>query len=180
MKTTNTKKKKPFDEVKMLGIICMVCCLSLVLMGFAVVNNAKSKSKNVKSFIPPEFDASAVEGVPEVPENLGYSPFKVEEGFTAYVCGDLTVVGGAVDVYFTSPDTNTVWLMLQLIDAKNSVLGKTGIIRPGEYVKALALTAMPDKETSVKLKIIAFRPESYVSMGTMSLNTKLKIGGTGD
>jgi hypothetical protein len=42
-------------------------------------------------------------------------------------------------------------------------------------VKTLTLNMVPDKKESVKLKIIAYKPETYTSMGTVGLNTILKI-----
>jgi len=80
-----------------------------------------------------------------------------------------------VDVYFTSPETNEVWLKLALADDQGNVLGETGVIKPGQYVKQLTLGELPDADISVKMKIIAFEPETYVSMGTVPLHTTLKI-----
>lgn len=154
----------------MLGILCAVSCLSVTVMIFTVISTLKDK----ETFTPPAFDSAAMTGMPEVPESLGYSPLEVEQFFMAYVCGKLTVNGSNVDVYFTSPETNEVWLLLRVTDEKGKILGETGIIRPGEYVKTLRLKTVPDKETNVKLKIIAFQPETYISMGTVGLNTKLK------
>jgi hypothetical protein len=131
------------------------------------------------AFTPPEFDPSAVTGIPNVPEGLGYSSIEVEIGYKVYACGNLIAKGKSVDVYFTSPETNTVWLLLRVTDESGTVLGQTGIIHPGEYVKTLTLYEAPDKEKNVKMNIIAYQPETYISMGTVGLNTKLTIGGQG-
>lgn len=156
-----------------LGVLCALCCLSVAVMIFTLIVTVKNKG----SFTPPKFDPTAIAGTPDVPESLGYSPLEVERGYKAYVCGKLLANGSNVDVYFTSPETNAVWLLLRVTDETGTVLGETGIIRPGEYVKTLTLNTAPDKEKSVKLKIIAYRPETYTSMGMVGLNTKLKIYG---
>lgn len=158
----------------LLGSLCALCCLSVAVMIFTVIT-----VKNKEVFTPPVFDRAAIAGIPDVPENLGFSPLEVEQGYKAYVCGKLFADGRNVDLYFTSPETNIVWLMLRITDETGNILGETGIIRPGEYVKTLVLNEMPEKEINVKLKIIAYRPETYTSMGTVGLNTKLKIKGQG-
>lgn len=38
---------------------------------------------------------------------------------------------------------------------------------------------MPEKGINVKLKIIAYQPETFISMGTVGLNTKIKVTGKG-
>lgn len=154
-----------------LGILCALCCLSVTVMVLTVIKTINDK----EPVMPPAFDPSAVTGIPNVPEELGYSSIEVEQGYKAYVCGNLFANSRNADIYFTSPETNTVWLLLHLTDEKGTVLGQTGIIRPGEYVKTLTLNMVPDKEESVKLKIIAYKPETYTSMGTVGLNTILKI-----
>ncbi len=156
-----------------LGILCALCCLSVAVMIFTAIKTINDK----ETITPPAFDSTAVMGTPDVPENLGYSPLEVEQGYKAYVCGELLATGSNVDVYFTSPKTNEVWLLLRVTDETGAVLGETGLICPGEYVKTLTLNTMPDKEIRVKLKIIAYLPETYTSMGVVGLNTKLKIYG---
>ena len=165
----------PNKKKIILGILCAVCCLSVAVMIFTIISTLKKR----ETFTPPALDLAAITGTPEVPENLGYSPLEVEQFFKAYVCGKLTANGSYVDVYFTSPETNAVWLLLRVTDEKGKILGETGIIRPGEYVKTLKLKTVPDKEANVKLNIIAYQPETYTSMGTVGLNTELKMNEKG-
>ncbi|MFY9381987.1 MAG: hypothetical protein WAO54_07225 [Eubacteriales bacterium] len=167
--TKDNKKKM------VLAVLCALCCLSVTVMILTVIKTMN----DAVAFTPPEFDPSAVTGIPNVPEGLGYSSIEVEIGYKVYACGNLIAKGKSVDVYFTSPETNTVWLLLRVTDESGTVLGQTGIIHPGEYVKTLTLYEAPDKEKNVKMNIIAYQPETYISMGTVGLNTKLTIGGQG-
>lgn len=153
-----------------LVIVSVLCCLSITVMIIAINKTVYDKW----SFTPPAFDPNAITGVPEVPEELGYSSLEVEQGYAVYVCGKPVAKGRHADVYFTSPESNTVWLMLQIVGEDGRVLGETGIIRPGEYVKTVTLGTVPGRECKVKLKIIAYCPETYTSMGTIGLNTQLK------
>ena len=170
IKMIKDKKKK-----MVLAILCALCCLSVTVMILTVIKTMN----NVVTFTPPAFDPSAVTGVPNVPEELGFSSIEIEQGYKVYACGNLIAKGKNVDVYFTSPETNTVWLLLRVTDESGTVLGQTGIIQPGEYVKKLTLYEVPNKEKNVKLNIIAYQPKTYTSMGTVGLNTKLTIGGQG-
>lgn len=154
-------------------VLSALCCLSVCVMIFAVIKTVNDK----EAVAPPAFDPAAIMSTPDVPKDLGYSPLEVEQGYKAYVCGELLAIGSNVDVYFTSPETNAVWLLLRVTDETGAVLGETGIIRPGEYIKTLTLNTVPHKDKSVKLKIIAYQPETYTSMGVVGLNTKLKIYG---
>jgi len=159
----------------LLVALCTLCVLSLTLMLTMVFLRGGQKDDRAVSFTPPPFDPAAVSGFPDVPENLGFSPLQIEQGFTVYVCGSLTAAEGKVPVYFTSPDTNTVLLRLQLLDGQNKILAESGLIRPGEYLSSLTLSETPDSSIPVTLKMIAYRPETYHSMGTAGLNTTLQI-----
>ena len=152
-------------------ILSVLCCLSVAVLVVAAAITLNNKNR----FVPPDFDESVIKGTPEVPEGLGYSPIEVEQGYNVYVCGNLIVNGNNVDVYFTSPETNTVWVLLRMVDEYGTVLGETGIVQPGEYIKSLRLNTVPEQETNVKLKIIAYQPETYISMGSVGLKTKLKL-----
>ena len=115
MKTDAHKKKIT------LGVLCALCGLSVCVMIFAVIKTLNDKG----AVAPSAFDPTAVMGTPDVPKDLGYSPLEVEQGYKAYVCGELLAIGSNVDVYFTSPETNAVWLLLRLTDETGAVLGET-------------------------------------------------------
>lgn len=155
----------------LLSALCALSVLSLSVMIFFLLQSKKNAP--AESFTPPPFDQSALSGFPEVPENLGFSPLDIEQGFTAYLCGNLTAKDGTVPVYFTSPDSNTVLIRLQLLDEQKNLLAETGLLKPGEYIENLTLSEHPDNAIPVTLKIIAYRPETYHSMGTAGLNTVL-------
>jgi len=159
---------------KIVIIAAALCALSiLVMVGVVAVTN-KGKPE-AAPFSPPKFDLTAVKGIPTVPENMGYMPIEVEEGYKAFVCGELRADNGNVNVFFTAPDDNTVWLKLKLLDENGDTLGETGVIKPGEYVKTLTLSKILVNSAAVKLKIIAYQPETWFSMGTVGLNTTLTL-----
>lgn len=74
-------------------------------------------------------------------------------------------------VYFTNPAENTVWLKLRVLDEDSNMLGETGLIRPGKYVRAVTLSKSLADGTKVKLKIMGYIPDTYKSAGAATLGT---------
>ena len=62
---------------------------------------------------------------------------------------------------------------IPLLDEKGNILGETGLIRPGEYVRTLTLNGEVKPGTPVTLKIMAYEPETYHSAGAAALNTRI-------
>lgn len=124
-------------------------------------------------FTPPPFEESAEKGIPSVPKNLGWSELDAKV-FKASICGAVCVREQKAEVWFTNPSENSVWLKLRVFDEKNSIIGETGIIRPGEYVKNVSLNEKVFEGMPIVLKIMSYEPETYCSEGAVSLGTKIK------
>lgn len=155
--------------VPILGAVLAVLAAGMI----AALCLPKSSSSE---FTPPPFEENAAAGVPEVAEELGYSsPYKEGMSYRFSVCGNVTTEGQSAVVYLTNPAENTVWMKVRLLDGSGAVLGESGLIKPGEYVRAIALTAPVAEGTKVKLKIMGYEPETYLSAGAVTLNTA--IGG---
>lgn len=121
-------------------------------------------------FTPPPFEANAEPGMPEVPEQLGYQELDVQV-FRVLLCGEVRTGDGAAEIWFTNPVENTVWLKLRILDEQGNILGETGILRPGEYVRRVELTSTPETGTPVMLKVMAYEPETYYGAGSLLVNT---------
>jgi hypothetical protein len=76
-------------------------------------------------------------------------------------------------VYLTNASENHVYLKLRVLDSEGQVLGETGLIRPGEYVKSVRLSCVPAESTEIRLKIMSYHPESYMSEGSVVLRTRV-------
>ena len=87
------------------------------------------------------------------------------------ICGNVVVDDGKAVVYLTNPAENAVWLKVRLLAADGTLLGETGLIRPGEYVRAVDLTTVPAPGSQIQLKIMGYEPETYQSAGSVTLNT---------
>ena len=151
-----------------LMIAALLCILSLAVMTMALVISA-GKTEPL-SFTPPPFDADAVQGMPDVPENLGWGEVDAQV-YKAYVCGVVIPNGDTADTWFTNPESNAVWLKLRVLDSEGNVIGETGIIKPGEYVQTVTFTEVPREADAIALKLMAYEPETYYSAGSATLTT---------
>ena len=127
----------------------------------------------VGDFVPPEFDAAAVEGLPAVGMPDMYGTLVLNESTAVSMYSAPIVCEDKVQVFFTSDATNTVWVRLRLMDQKGTVLGQTGLLKLGEYVEYLALDTLPGN-TPVIAKILTYQPETYYSMGSASAEMELQ------
>ena len=166
-KTGKTENKKS-KTVPILGAV-----LAVLVVGMIVALCLPRSTE--ADFTPPPFEQNAVSGVPEVPEELGYSaPYKEGMAYRFSVCGNVTVEGENAVVYLTNPAENEVWLKLRVLDEKGNTLGETGLIKPGEYVRCVSLSAVPSAGTKIILKIMGYEPETYHSAGSATLSTTME------
>ena len=155
-------------------IASVLCAVSLVTMIATLAFTQKDKEP--PTFVPPSFEEQAIQGVPEVPPDLGWSELDAKV-YKVSVCGVVTVTDGKADVWFTNPESNTVWLKLRVLDGDGNILGETGLIRPGEYVRSVSFYTIPEPGDAIGLKLMAYEPETYYSAGSATLNTVV-AGGT--
>ena len=151
-------------------------CLTLALLALMTVCLASCKKETPQpQFVPPAFDSNAVAGVPAIAEGEnGYSVLDARGVYKVGVCGVVKVVDKKVDVWFTSPAENTVWLKLRVQDKKTGkILGETGLIKPGEYVQSVTFSDFPEAGNAITLRVMSYEPETYYSRGEVTLNTTL-------
>lgn len=205
MGTKNVRRQGREKNNRMLTAAAAVCVLSLAAMVYVLMSvNMKSRETE---FVPPPFEAAAVEGRPDGSgdadaaggmmlgegaaeagrqaelEALGYSMLDAMT-WKAALCGAPAIEEGAAVLYFTNPEENQVWLKVRILDGSGQVLGESGILKPGEYVRTVALhMGVADADPAdfgqapglpVQLRIMAYEPETYHSAGAVSLSTELK------
>ena len=167
----DAKVNKRGKAVPILGTVLAVLVIAMILA--LCLPNRKTAE-----FTPPPFEQNAVSGTPEVPEELGYSsPYQEGMAYRFSVCGNVTAENGEAVVYLTNAAENQVWLKVRILDENGEILGESGLVKPGEYVKSVALSTLPDAGTKISLKIMGYEPETYRSAGSVTLNTAMG-GGT--
>ena len=162
------KKIKQIKAKKSLVLLAALCLVCLIVMVLALTLGRKT----VVNFEPPPFDSAALAGTPSNVENESYGPLDA----TAYsfsVCGRPTVEDGAALLWLTNPKSNEVWLKARILDTAGNILGESGLLRPGEYVQAVALTTPPTEDKEATLLIMSYEPTTYHSMGNVTLHTTL-------
>ena len=153
-----------------LPLAAVLCVLSLAMMVFALTR--QEVQTEMGEFTPPPFDAAAVVGSPAVPDGLGWQELDAQ-AYIVGICGKFIPNGNTADIWLTNPEGNTVWLKVRVLDEKGSILGETGLVRPGEYVQSVELDTVPKTGTPIVLKIMAYQPDTYYSEGAVSLNTTI-------
>ena len=78
-------------------------------------------------------------------------------------------------MYFTNDDGNEVWLKLRILDEEDNILAETGLLKPNQYVRTVTFDTVPENRANIKLKIMAYEPDTYYSAGAVTLNTT--VGG---
>ncbi len=147
--------------------------LALIISMLTMFTCLVSCGEEQGEFVPPPFDAGAVVGTPDIedPNAIGYTELDAK-AYKVSVCGLVKLSGDSADIYFTNLETNEVWLKLRVLDEKGNILGETGLIRPGEYVKSVTFTEkVPKVGTKITMKIMGYQPETYYSAGAVNLTT---------
>ena len=151
-----------------LPLAAVLCVLSLALMAAALTR--QEVPAEMGEFTPPPFESAAMAGSPAVPDGLGWQELDAKV-YKVGICGKFIPKGNTADVWLTNPESNTVWLKVRVLDENGSILGETGIIKPGEYVQSVTLDAVPKAGAPIVLKIMAYQPDTYYSEGAVSLKT---------
>lgn len=159
----NSNKKRRLPEGRRLLVAAAILCIvSLVGMVLAL------RTERKPAYTPPPFDASAVDGTPEVPQELKWQELNTS-AYTFSLCSVFSPADGAVDIWLTNPQDSGVWMKLRVLDEQGNMLGETGLIKPGQYVQSVALTGECQEGDAIKLKLMAYEPETYYSAGAVSL-----------
>lgn len=130
-----------------------------------------------KIYIPPSFESMIEEGIPQIDEDkYGYSLINIGETYRIKICGEPEVSDGDVSLYLTNLDGNNVLIKCEVYNSDGDLLGNSGLLPPNTYVKNIKLANRLDPgEHSVDIKILAYEPDTYYSMGTAKLKTNIIV-----
>ena len=167
-------KNKSKEKVPVYIIIAAVACVLAMIAVFVCLHIS---SNRVGEFVPPAFETNAEQGIPEAPEGMGWNEvYQQGMEFKVGICGAFVVVDGKADVYFANLSEGDAWLKLCVTDENGNILGETGILKQNEYVKSIILNEIPENETAITMKIMAYESETYYSLGAVKLNTTAFVG----
>lgn len=158
---------------KIVYLSAAVCFLAVIgmIMSF-ILTDGKSEQAE---FTPPPFETAAQNGMPDVADESWTKVYQDGMNFSAHICGGVILNGKSAEVYFTNDDGNEVWMKLRIMDENENILAETGLLRPNQYVRTVKFDTAPASGTKIKLKIMAYEPDTYYSAGAVTLNTT--VGG---
>lgn len=156
--------------IPVLFVLCVISAIMMIIVLF------KLPQENAV-FVVPGFDGGTVKGTPEPPQELGWAEiYQYGIDYRVSICGNIIVKENTADIYFLNAEKNTVWLKLRIMDEQNSIICETGLIRPGEYIKSVSFNNEIYNGEKIKLKIMAYEPDTYYSAGSIVLNTNIHRG----
>ena len=158
-------------HTKLIWLSAALCILCVAAMACALYYTSQPQIR----FIPPDFDPTAVAGVPDLTPEDGYSA--LDTGVYSFsISGILDLKDGKTDLWLTNHAENeNVWIKVVVKDKNDNELGETGLVRPGEYVQSVQFKNPPTKNTDVKLVVMGYEPETYYSVGNVTLYTSLYV-----
>lgn len=158
------------------------CIIAAIISAIAIALFAY-----MMSIKPQIFDKSAVSGTPSgISEEKGYTEFKADGVCSAVLCGAPDIENKTVKLFLTNPADNDVCIRAEIYiadieygaDGKiagatpGKLLGKSGFIRPGEYVEDIKLKKdLKDDMTYIMIKIATYDIETKSSKGFFYVNT---------
>ena len=166
------KMKKSNLIILILSLFC-ICSVTLMIIGLCVNKTEKAK------FAPPQFDTTAKIGIPSKDETERFGWAEISQDGMPYktaVCGNICIDNGDAFIYLTNYSENSTWLKLRIYDSEGKIVAETGLVKPGEYIEKIHFVRVMQDAEKIKLKIMAYEPETYYSAGSVVLNTAVKTG----
>lgn len=159
---------------RIIPLLVLLCAVSTTMMIVALHHINPNEPK----FVPPDFDQNAQVGAPHVPEELGWAElYQDGMSFKVGICGNLILDQKEAAVYFYNHESNTVWLKLRVMDDQGRIVAETGLLKPAEYLQTIQFNQALKNGDKLKLKIMAYQPDTYYSEGAIVLNTRIQTGG---
>ena len=154
-------------------MLSLACIIAMIIM---IVSLCIPKEAEQQSFVLPQFDDDATQGEPIVPDDSGYSIlYRDGMSFKVGICGKINITKNSAEVYLTNIAENDVWLKVRIYNADGEILGESGLIKPGEYLKTVTIENVSSFAESVTVKVMSYEPDTYKSLGAVTFNPKISI-----
>lgn len=160
---------------KLLICILLVACIASVCFMIYTLTYIPNKKETIE-FVPPDFEMNIHSGKPDAHEKYGWS--EVYQNGMNYKFGINSNIimdkDNNADIYFYNDEENAVWLKLRILDVDGNIISESGIIKPNAYIEKVHFLRTLDNGEKIKIKIMAYQPETYYSEGSVTLNTNVK------
>ena len=162
--------------------ICIIALLAVLIIGAfvaaACIRGNRQPERIIGEFSPPAFAQNTFDGAPAPAEvdTLPYGTLTLSEDISLSMVSTLIVdENGVVDIWLTAPDTNKGWVALRLMDEQGNILGESGVLKPGQYIRSMQLENVPQQAGIVLAKILTYEPEPWYSMGSASAQLAFEL-----
>ena len=61
------------------------------------------------------------------------------------------------------------------MDEQGNILGESGVLKPGQYIRSMQLENVPQQAGIVLAKILTYEPETWYSMGSASAQLAFEL-----
>lgn len=149
-------------------IVLSTILIILISIIIFLLININSK----KQFKKPEFANAAT----SIPEKLEYKEkaIKVSEGYSLYIDPIPKLdQNDNLSINLVSLEENKIWIKVRILNAKEEIIGETGLIKPGEYLEKVQINQQLSENDQITYKIMGYEKDTYRSAGTISLNTRI-------
>lgn len=158
-RTAGRRKKK-------IGILTSLAIILCAGMAFGYITFAK----NGRTFLPPQRDASAKEGIPEVTKS--YQELPVKEGYIVGIETSPVYRDGQLYLNLVNKEDNTVWFLARLYQGDKRI-GESGLLHPGECLEGIPCQKVLTDGEEVLVQIISYEPDTYHSEGVARVACKV-------
>ena len=145
--------------------------MSLLLFMIVLIVFFSNSIAEKKTFIKPDFEGNVVEGIPDI-DDFNKKVVPVKDGYNFYVNPIPVIKDGKLLVNFTSIESNEILLKLRIKDYNGNIVGETGILKAGQYVKYINVDGI-SKGKEISYVVMGYEKDSYLSAGTVVLKTKV-------
>ena len=161
---------------KTIIIILTILIAGMIITAGIVFASRQNPEVIAGTFVPPEFDPAAITGIPDLSDpGAAYGTLELKPNAIISMCANVHVENHSARVVFTSMKENQGWMKIKLLSNDGTVLGQSGLIRPGEYVEFVELTSVPKQSELVVAKILIYEPDTYYSLGSASAQVMLTL-----
>lgn len=166
----NNKKGKSIIKIfsALVAIACALTLFSACKSPEETPKTATETEAQTAKFVPPPFVEDAGQGIPSVPDEKAYLHiYKEGMSFSAYLYGNVEIIDGKADIYFTNPASNTLWMKARIFDSEGKIIAETGLIKPNEYIKTVSFNSVPKDGSTIVVRIMTYEPDTYYSGGAV-------------
>ncbi len=117
----------------------------------------------------PDFESGVVSGVPEVGKEYAFSTLTISDEYQVQLCGVPKLDGKMLHLNLTNPKGNNVWFRAEVLNANGDIIGSTGVIKTNEYLPAIELAQVIDKDDKITVRIVGYTPHMWYSAGNVNL-----------